>query len=96
MFNLKCTLILLSLIKCVLCNNNYLSEDTESSFNKSLLIGKNVTKILDNLLKGYDKLLRPNYSGKFKSRLFCVSNNHLKGLNKGPPVSVGITSNFIF
>ena len=36
---------------------------TSFEFNQSLHVGKNVTKILDRILKGYDKLVRPNYSG---------------------------------
>jgi hypothetical protein len=37
----------------------------ERDYQKSLLISKNVSKILDKLLKGYDKRLRPNYAGIF-------------------------------
>ena len=32
---------------------------------KSLAVSKNVTKVLDQLLKGYDRRIRPNYAGDF-------------------------------
>jgi hypothetical protein len=35
----------------------------ERSAQESLRISRNVTKILDRLLQGYDKRLRPNYAG---------------------------------
>jgi hypothetical protein len=35
----------------------------DKDYLKSLQISKNVTKILDQLLKGYDKRVRPNYAG---------------------------------
>ncbi len=38
-------------------------DPDERDYQKSLLITKNVSKILDKLLKGYDKRLRPNYAG---------------------------------
>lgn len=38
-------------------------SESEINFNKYLSAGKNVTRILDNILKGYDKRLRPEYSG---------------------------------
>jgi hypothetical protein len=39
-------------------NQTYLNDS-----NKKIEI--NVTKILDRILKGYDKLVRPDYSGNF-------------------------------
>lgn len=38
-------------------------QDDLLLFQKSLSISRNVSKILDQLLKGYDKRLRPNYAG---------------------------------
>lgn len=43
-----------------------LHSSNDLEFQKSLVISKNVSKILDKLLKGYDKRLRPNYGGNFK------------------------------
>ena len=42
-------------------------DSYDKDYEKNLAISKNVTKILDKLLKGYDKRIRPNYAGKF----FC-------------------------
>lgn len=39
-------------------------ETLEKEHLKSLQISRNVTRILDQLLKGYDKRLRPNYAGR--------------------------------
>ncbi len=38
---------------------------TEATFdmNRSLSAGKNITDILKNILTGYEKLIRPAYSG---------------------------------
>ena len=46
----------------------------ERDYQKSLLITKNVSKILDKLLKGYDKRLRPNYAGKNCLIYFNITN----------------------
>ena len=39
-------------------------EGIDKDYEKNLAISKNVSKILDKLLKGYDKRIRPNYAGK--------------------------------
>ena len=36
----------------------------DEALRKSLAISKNVTYVLDQLLKGYDKRIRPNYAGQ--------------------------------
>lgn len=38
-------------------------ETIEKEYQRSLEISRNVSRILDQLLKGYDKRLRPNYAG---------------------------------
>ena len=40
-----------------------MSNRLESEFSDYSSAGKNVTKILDDILSGYDKRLRPNYGG---------------------------------
>ena len=37
--------------------------DKYSNYTKYIIAGKNVTNILDSLLKDYDKRVRPEYSG---------------------------------
>ncbi len=34
---------------------------------KNLDVSKNVTRVLNQLLKGYDKRIRPNYAGEFNN-----------------------------
>jgi len=41
--------------------NCILTDRNQDSYQKKLSI--NVTKTLDQLLKGYDKRIRPNYAG---------------------------------
>jgi hypothetical protein len=40
-------------------------DSTEANLQRSLLISKNVTRILEGLLKNYDRRIRPNYAGLF-------------------------------
>lgn len=52
--------------KKVYCDSTKSSQKAPlelDDFQKSLSFSKNVSKILDKLLKGYDKRLRPNYAG---------------------------------
>ncbi len=56
-------------INCTSTNGNHKSkfdaeaEEFDKNYKKSLEVSKNVSKILDRLLQGYDKRLRPNYAG---------------------------------
>ncbi|CAF0717919.1 unnamed protein product [Brachionus calyciflorus] len=50
-------------IHCRTTKNPGNNDSNEMEFRKSLRISENVSKILDQLLKGYDKRLRPNYAG---------------------------------
>ncbi len=47
-------------------------SDFDKDYEKNLMISKNVSKILDKLLKGYDKRIRPNYAGLLFYILFIL------------------------
>jgi hypothetical protein len=72
-------MIIFQYFQLIACNNQYktnktflihsnsidkkLNQTYSNDANKTFEI--NVTKILDRILKGYDKLVRPDYSGNF-------------------------------
>ena len=49
------------------------SKTLEYESRRSEMISRNVTRILDTLLKDYDKRVRPNYAGKMLIYLISYS-----------------------
>ena len=52
--------------------------DRDSLLNVYSQAGQNVTKILDDMLRGYDKRLRPEYSGPAVNVGITSENNFFK------------------